>query len=230
MTAGASSGADLDRDPGFRGLLWRQFGAAIDMLETAIAACPEPIWSERSRRPEVWYVAYHALFWLDLYLSESAEGFAPPPPFTLDELDPDGRQPPRAYTKAELLAYLEHGRRKCRALVADLTEAKGRRRFAFGSVDMSVAELCLYNLRHVQHHAAQLNLILRQSIDAAPRWVVQAASGRRDSRERARELVSLAESAAQALASVRRGQAQAADPLVHQPPSRGEPCPPGADA
>jgi hypothetical protein len=31
--------------------------------------------------------------------------------------------------------------------------------------------MLLYNLRHVQHHAAQLNLILRQTVDAAPRWV-----------------------------------------------------------
>jgi len=26
-------------------------------------------------------------------------------------------------------------------------------------------------MRHVQHHAAQLNLILRQTIDSAPTWV-----------------------------------------------------------
>jgi hypothetical protein len=26
-------------------------------------------------------------------------------------------------------------------------------------------------MRHVQHHAGQLNLILRQKIDSAPRWV-----------------------------------------------------------
>jgi len=32
----------------------------------------------------------------------------------------------------------------------------------------------LYNLRHVQHHAAQLNLILRQTIDSAPPWVGRA--------------------------------------------------------
>ena len=27
------------------------------------------------------------------------------------------------------------------------------------------------NLRHVQHHTAQLNLLLRQRTDSAPRWV-----------------------------------------------------------
>jgi hypothetical protein len=34
----------------------------------------------------------------------------------------------------------------------------------------------LYNMRHVQHHAAQLNLILRQTIDSAPGWVVLTKS------------------------------------------------------
>jgi uncharacterized damage-inducible protein DinB len=34
-----------------------------------------------------------------------------------------------------------------------------------------MVELLLYNMRHVQHHTAQINLILRQIIDSAPRWV-----------------------------------------------------------
>jgi hypothetical protein len=41
---------------------------------------------------------------------------------------------------------------------------------------MSFAELLLDNMRHVQHHAAQLNLILRQKTDSAPRWVATARS------------------------------------------------------
>src|SRR6185437_4300861 len=28
-------------------VLWRQFGAAIDMLETALVACPASLWKER---------------------------------------------------------------------------------------------------------------------------------------------------------------------------------------
>jgi len=41
---------------------------------------------------------------------------------------------------------------------------------------LSFAELLLYNMRHVQHHAAQLNLILRQKVDSAPGWVAQATA------------------------------------------------------
>ena len=157
-----------------RTIIWQQFGAAVDMLENAMLACPDELWSDRSRRPEFWYVAYHTLFWLDLYLSDSAEGFAPPAPFTLDELDPEGLMPERPYTRDELQIYLEHGRQKCRAKIEALTDEKARQRFRFGRRDFSTTELLLYNMRHVQHHAAQLNLILRQTIDSAPGWVATA--------------------------------------------------------
>ena len=151
--------------------LWRQFGAAIDMLENAIRHCPDDLWADRSRYHEVWYMAYHTLFWLDLYLSGPIEGFTPPPPFTLVELDPAGLLPDRVYTKDELLTYLEHGRKKCRETIAGLTDESAAKRYRFGWGEVNMVELLLYNMRHVQHHTAQMNLILRQSIDSAPRWV-----------------------------------------------------------
>lgn len=39
--------------------------------------------------------------------------------------------------------------------------------------DYSVFEMLLYNMRHVQHHSAQLNKFLRQYINNAPAWVMQ---------------------------------------------------------
>jgi DinB superfamily len=151
--------------------IWQQFGAAIDMLENAMVACPDNLWGDRSQRPEFWYVVFHALFFLDLYLSDSDMGFAPPAPFTMDEMDERGLMPDRVYTKQELHSYLEHGRRKCRTTIDAMTGEKAVRRCGFDWLDISVAEALLYNMRHVQHHAAQLNLILRQKTDSAPRWV-----------------------------------------------------------
>src|SRR6266516_582860 len=167
-------------DPLWSTALWQQFGATIDMLENALLACPSTHWhgrlcSDHSDHPQppesaaFWYITYHTLFFLDLYLSGSLEGFAPPAPFTLDELDPAGLLPERPYTKNELQIYLQHGRKKCRAANEALTDESGCRRCGFEWLDVSVAELLLYNMRHVQHHAAQLNLILRQRIDSAPR-------------------------------------------------------------
>jgi hypothetical protein len=158
-------------DDSMKEIIWQQFGAAIDMLENAVLSCPDDLWCDRSQRLEFWYVVFHTLFFVDLYLSDSDVGFAPPAPFTLDEMDERGLLPERVYTKEDLLKYLEHGRKKCRTTIAAMTEEKANRRCGFHWLDLSVAEMLLYNMRHVQHHAGQLNLILRQKIDSAPRWV-----------------------------------------------------------
>lgn len=157
-------------------MIWQQFGAAIDMLENAMRACPDKLWGDRTRRPEFWYIAFHTLFFLDLYLSESDAGFVPPAPFTLDEMDERGLLPDRVYSKEELLSYLRHGREKCRRTVSGMSDERSRQRCGFAWLDLSVGEMLLYNMRHVQHHAAQLNLILRQNVDSAPRWVRKATT------------------------------------------------------
>jgi len=112
----------------------------------------------------------HTLFWLDFYLDDSPENFKPPEPFGLEELDPSGAVPPRPYTKEEMLNYLKYGRNKCREKIKNLTETSASRPYKFGNVNLTFGELLLYNMRHVQHHTAQLNMILRREIDDAPGW------------------------------------------------------------
>lgn len=163
-------------DTTWRESLWQQFGAAIDMLENALLACPNELWSDRSQQTKFWYTVYHTLFWLDLYLSGSVEGFGPPAPFTLDELDPAGLLPERVYTKDELQNYLEYNRRKCHATLEALTGEQAGQRCRFSWGEVSFLELLLYNMRHVQEHASQLSLILGQKTDSAPGWVTKAKS------------------------------------------------------
>lgn len=153
-------------------ILCRQFGAAIDMLENAIDACPDHVWFDPPRpiQQQFWYLAFHTLFWLDYYLAESLATFTTPPPFTQRECDMDEAYPDRVYTKAELQGYLAHSRQKCRTVIAGLTDERAAQ-VAETRPQLTVLELMLYNMRHVQHHAAQLNLMLRQKIDSAPRWV-----------------------------------------------------------
>jgi hypothetical protein len=159
-------------------IIRQQFEAAITTLENAIRACPDELWrarlyDERTLQPEFaefWYISSHVLFWLDFYLSESIEGFTPPAPFTLAELDPAGLLPERVYNKDELLTYLEHGRHKCRARLETLTDEKATQHRADWP-GVSVAESLLYNMRHVQDHAAQLSLFLGQQAVDTPGWV-----------------------------------------------------------
>lgn len=157
--------------------IWNQFGAAIETLENAVETCPEQLWADRTKRAEFWYVVYHTLFWLDYYLSDSTDGFTPPAPFGLEELDPAGKLPPRPYTKEELIGYLEHGRKKCRVTIAAMTKERAEQLYKFGSVNVTTAELLLYNMRHVQHHTAQLNLILRETSNIGSRWVFRGKAG-----------------------------------------------------
>ena len=90
-------------------------------------------------------------------------------------------RPDRVYTKGELQTYLDHGREKCRQRIAAMTDEQARRRCGFDWLDISMTEILLYNLRHVQHHAGQLNLILKQTADSAPRWVRATTSPLQDS-------------------------------------------------
>ena len=162
--------------------IWQQFGATIDMLDNALAACPDDLWQSRLWTPhpeypassEFWYLAYHALFWLDLYLSGAVAGFTPPAPFTLGELDPSGVFPKEPYSKEVLRAYLKHGREKCQRTIEALTDEAAKRRCRFPWGEISFAELLLYNMRHIQEHAAQLNLMLGQQVGSAPGWVLKA--------------------------------------------------------
>ena len=107
----------------WRSAIRQQFHAAIDMLGNAIEACPDSVWSGQPPRA-FWYLGFHTLFFLDLYLSEEDESrFHPPPPFGLTELAPGDVAPERTYRKDELLGYLEHCRRKLDAVMAKITEA-----------------------------------------------------------------------------------------------------------
>jgi DinB superfamily len=151
--------------------LWNQFGASIEMLENAIIACPYNLWDTETK---FWYNAYHSLFFLDYYLTLNPIKFMPPPPFTQSEFEDS--LPPRTYSKEELLTYLRFCREKCQSVIAGLTDEIAISHWTNASQTMSypVVEILLYNMRHVQHHAAQLNLLLRQGMNEAPEWVFQS--------------------------------------------------------
>lgn len=151
--------------------IWTQFGASIDMLENAIIICPDEHWDTSLN---FWYAAYHCIFWTDYFLTAEPEKFTPPVPYTFSEFDPVGKKPDRTYTKTELLTYLEHCRQKASLLISTLTVDKLNERWVNEYKNYSVLEILLYNMRHIQHHSAQLNLLLRQTINNAPAWVGQA--------------------------------------------------------
>ncbi len=155
-------------------LLWQQFGAAIDMLENAIVACPDQVWATEDWWFDFWYNAFHTVFFLDLNASDSLDSFVPTEPFGLTELDPSGLLPERVFTRTELLTYLELAKTKWKQRIANL---EPERAVTFNGHEFTQLEMLLHSLRHVQHHVGQLNQLLRQRSDDAPRWVARAGTG-----------------------------------------------------
>jgi hypothetical protein len=175
-------------DSVWRTSLWKQFGAAIDVLDIAITACPDALWrqpvwydsSVPSQRTEFWYVAYHSLFWLDLYLFGAEEGFAPPDPFPLIEQDDSvGPLPTGILSKEELRSYLATVRQTCRTTIETMTDERASLPVNFGWMRegevVSYVELQLYNMRHVQEHVAHLTLVLGEhGVKPDHDWVTRA--------------------------------------------------------
>ena len=161
-----------------RAALAGQCGAALDMLEHALRACPEPLWDRAGDEPPFWYLACHTLFGFDACLGDGEEGFQPPAPFGLEEWGPAGVMPPRTCTRDELSGDLEHVRRRVHASLAALDAARTVEVPRFWDLRLGRLELLLYNLRHAQHHTGQLQMRLRQAGVEPPRWVRRGTLGR----------------------------------------------------
>lgn len=155
--------------------LWQQFGAAIDTLDDALTACPEHLWTanlwndeDDTRYGQFWYISYHTLSWLDLFLTGSMDGFAPPPPFIR------GKLPDEPYTKEDVSAYLMQCRQKSKAAFEALTDEKARQVCTFQWMEPTFLELQLYSMRHIQEHAAQLSFFLGRNDVSGLDWISKA--------------------------------------------------------
>jgi len=160
-----------------KALIRSQYHATLDMLEEAIRTCPESLWADTSYTNAFWHVAYHAVFYTHLYLSDSLEGFVswskgrPEYEFLGDSLPWAPQQKPNIgepYTADEVLEYMTF----CRQVVedtiptVDLEAASG-----FEWLPFTKLELQFYNIRHTQHHTGQLSERLRKSAGTGIGWV-----------------------------------------------------------
>jgi hypothetical protein len=162
-------------DTTLKALLWDQFGAAIDMLDDALRLCPDGLWtttvwkdSDDARYGQFWFIAYHTVFWLDLYLAGYSDGFKPPSPFIR------GKLPDAPYAKDAVRAYLHGCRQKCQSIIEGLTDERASQTCTFSWIEASYLEMQLYSMRHVQEHAAQLNLVLGHHDVEGLDWVAKA--------------------------------------------------------
>jgi hypothetical protein len=161
-------------DPEVCEMVWCQFGASVTMLRRAIELCPTSLWERPSDGMPYWYLAYHTLFFVDHDLHAANATFESPG-FDRFEYEVKEVPPPYevAYSKEDLLAYLDQCLTKARRVLSSLSRGESIDLRGGWRLDLRPLEVVLYGLRHVQHHAAQMNALLRGEGVEPPRWVRQ---------------------------------------------------------
>lgn len=160
-----------------QGLLVSQFEASLCTLRHCIARCPDEIWNAPVAKYPFCQTAYHTLFFTDYYLGPDAESLRQQS-FHLANQQLFGdyeqlqeREPESLYDKPQIDAYLEFCRDKAVATISAETEEDLAAPAKFARKNFSRAELHIYNIRHIQHHAAQLILRLRLDSDVDIPWI-----------------------------------------------------------
>jgi hypothetical protein len=148
-----------------RPVLKSQYHAALAMLRESIERCPAEVWTNTSHKNAFWQIAYHALFFTHLYLQPSEADFRPWAQHRGKDDGIDGDP----YTQAQVIEYWA----VCDRMVDDAVDALDLEspQSGFSWYQMSKLEHQLVNIRHIQHHGAQLADRLRAAADIGIRWV-----------------------------------------------------------
>lgn len=158
-------------------LISKQYKAALCTLDRCIAMAPDSLWNEPVGNLKFCQVAFHTLFFTDFYL-ETTEGSVGDqdfhrkrPQFFRDYEELQDRPQQLLYERSTVRDYVQHCRQKSARVVTSETEQTLTAPCGFSRRNGSRAELHVYSIRHIQHHAAQLSLRLRLSTGDGVPWI-----------------------------------------------------------
>jgi hypothetical protein len=158
-------------------LLLNQYEAALCTLNACIDRCPESTWNSPVAETAFCQVLFHTLLFTDIYLGQN-EAAVRQQPFHLenkslfrDYEELEDRIPVLLYDRPGIKSYLEYCRKKASQVIGEESAETLNARPDFPGRNFSRAELHVYNIRHIQNHAAQLNLILFKNHKTDIIWV-----------------------------------------------------------
>lgn len=141
-----------------------QYLAALATLAQTVESCDPGTWVAAHPDGEINQAVFHTLMFTDLYLDWGEELFRAQP-FHREhpELFQDYEElrpvmPSNRYPQEGCAEYLGHCRKKVEAALAGESGAILLGECGYPRRKMSRLELHIYNIRHIQHHAAQLGL------------------------------------------------------------------------
>ena len=156
----------------FSDAIHEQYGAAIEMLEQNMKKCPKEVWDDRTSGPPFWQVAYHVMWYLDWYLSDSKEARESfKSKFGEEPLQDLNNAPKIALTRNQLLDYLSDIKEKAINRFGNLTSDELIQRSIFEWHGKNILSSLLYNLRHLMLHIGALNLRLHRKGVKLENWV-----------------------------------------------------------
>lgn len=155
----------------FKELIAKQYEATLCTLNMCIDRCPEANWNSPVANYKFCQVVFHTLVYTDLYLGQDKESLYRQPfhqknkPVFRDYEEFEDRAPVLLYDRPWIKTYLQYCRNKASEVVAGETVETLSARSGFHWLPFSRGELHVYNIRHIQHHSAQLMLRLRLDVD-----------------------------------------------------------------
>jgi uncharacterized damage-inducible protein DinB len=144
-----------------RKVLTSQYEAALSMLRQCVEACRDDHFEGMIAHGSFRCVAYHTLFFTDLYLTPNENEFALRD-FHQTGGDERGDELSPGLPKHQTLEYVNTCRAKAIDIIAKETEQTLAGGSGFDWRKISRLELHIYNIRHVQHHTGQLSAYLRR--------------------------------------------------------------------
>lgn len=161
----------------FKELIANQYEATFCTLNQCLQECPDAVWQKPVSAFPFSQCIFHTLFFADLYLGKNME-VQPNQEFHKTHAAVFGdypqleKTPVETYEKEFLGLYLAFCRTKANSVVSSETEAELKEPAGFPWLASgSRAEVHVYNIRHIQHHAAQLILQLRKEATFDLPWV-----------------------------------------------------------
>lgn len=161
----------------YKSIVTSQFGAALKTLEQSIDRASEEVWAADHVDGPVNRAVFHALIFADLYLCRTEhdiedqafhrehrgffDGYE-----ELKDVTPQG-----FYDRLICKQYLHFCIEKAHTVIAAETEETLAGQSGFSWRPEPRAELHIYNIRHIQHHAAQLGLRAQLRGEPPVDWV-----------------------------------------------------------
>jgi hypothetical protein len=121
--------------------LGRNVAEALDLLEAAVRDCTDALWESSmwtvpardtakdpnalvQRHSTPWGIAWHALEVLDYDLTSEFAPWSPPPPFTGKAHWRDLPMLPAAWSRSDMLGYVDYCRQRVRDTLIGMTDEK----------------------------------------------------------------------------------------------------------